>query len=182
MVPGPVKDTAIVRLFGFGDRDRLFSMIDSILPRTSADSSSVTRAELSDSELRSLLKLNRGPAADTELDNIEENSTTSSESEVENEATFDEATSSNARGTSDDAKSSTTNESGTPPTDPRPLSQRPASSGRSVRRQRDSVRASNKQASSAFSDPLAIALATSLASTLRERTRREKEVTNPRGG
>lgn len=48
-------DTAIVRLFGFGDRDRLFTMIDSTLRRMS-ESLEVTRAELTDDELRDLLQ------------------------------------------------------------------------------------------------------------------------------
>jgi hypothetical protein len=56
------RDTAIVRLFGFSDR--LFSLIDSSLPRAD-EGTAVTRVELTDSELLDLLDLAQSKSTPT---------------------------------------------------------------------------------------------------------------------
>ena len=156
------NDNRIVRLFGFGDRDRLFALIDSILPRTSAEPWSVTKAELSDAELADLLKQNR-TADDSE------------ETESEETPSVDAETSNSVSEGNDEAGPSATSDATREPSNTQPLSQRSAVPSRSVRAKRFQEHPTHEQPPSAFASPLAIALAASLASTLREQSRREKE-------
>ncbi len=162
-------DNRIVRLFGFSDRDRLFSMIDSILSRPSAEPLSVTKAELSDSELANILELN-GNASNNIEDGTDE---TLSPDSATNEESASETFEPNSE-TGPSATRETTDKSADPP----PLTQRSAGPRRAARRPQPKAKSVDEPAANAAASPLAIALAASLASTLRERARREKELSH----
>ena len=160
------NDNRIVRLFGFSDRDRLFSMIDSILSRPSTEPLAVTKAELSDSDLANLLELNGKKSDNTESDGSAE----SPASEESSSGTVE---------TNAETESSATNEATTDKSAlPQPLTQRAAGPRRPARRPQPKARTSDEQPNNAAVSPLSIALAASMASTLRERARREKELTH----
>lgn len=162
------NDNRIVRLFGFGDRDRLFSMIDSILSRPVAEPLSVTKAELSDSELADILKLNGNASDNIEADGSDETPTSDA---VTNEESSDGTVEANG-----ETGSSVTDEATGKSTVPQPLTQRAAGSRRPARRPQPKAKPVDEQPTNAAVSPLAIALAASLASTLRERARREMEL------
>lgn len=162
------NDNRIVRLFGFSDRDRLFSMIDSILSRPSAEPLSVTKAELSDSELSNLLELHGKASSNSESDGSEETPAS--------DATTAEEPSSGAVEANVETGSSVTNEATGKSAAPQPLTQRSTGPRRPARRPQPKSRPLDEQPNNAAVSPLAIALAASLASTLREQARREKEL------
>lgn len=161
------NDHRIVRLFGFSDRDRLFSMIDSIPSRPSAEPLSVTKAELTDSELADLLKLKGNASDNTESDGSAETPAS--------EDTTNEESSSGAVEVNGETGSPVTNEATGNSADAQPLTQRAVGPRRPARRPQPKAKPAEEQPTNAAVSPLAIALATSLASTLRERARREKE-------
>ena len=142
-------------------------MIDSILSRTKNDPLSVTKAELSDIELADILETTRKADDGNQSD----------ESPMSDATPDAETSSSSVEATSNTGETevSTTGKPTQKPTRSQPLSLRPVSSGQPERSPRFNVRSTEEQQSSVFAGPLAIALATSLASTLREHARREKE-------
>ena len=157
-------NTALVRLFGFGNRDRLFSLIDSTLPRTS-ESPEITKAELTDAELRELLKSNRKVSDETNADST--NSDAATEPSTDGEMPTEEPVTTETL-ESDNSASTSGEQSPVP-------QKRPVSSGRATQTSQLEIRTPTEKQPSAFSAPIALALATSLASTLRERSRREKK-------
>ncbi len=163
------NDNRIVRLFGFSDRDRLFSMIDSILSRPSAEPLSVTKAELSDSELANLLKLNGNTSNSIESDGSDET--------LPSDAATSEENSSEDLEANGETRSSATREAADKSADPQPLTHRSVGPRRPARRPQPKAKPVDEQPTNAAVSPLAIALAASLASTLRERARRENERT-----
>jgi hypothetical protein len=159
--PIPTRDTAIVRLFGFSER--LFALIDSSLPRTS-NSLTVTQAELTDAELLDLVDQAR-TAAEVESSAQESAETESSESsETESDVERNEL---RARNPED-----------SPPTT---LNSQPAdkkqSSNSGTRRGRPSAAnlPADNQQSSTSGTATTFALASTLAVTLRDRSRREPD-------
>ncbi len=172
------QDNHIVRLFGFGDRDRLFSLIDSNLSPAFKESQAVTQAELSDDELQSLFKLNSAAVDDSEFDTTAPNpaATDTSDSESADEEmlsgsleaadelkTAEKETAANAQ-TGTEATGASRNS--------QPFVKRPAHVNRVPRSPQIKVRPADDQQTSA--SVLPIALAISLASTLREQNRRDK--------
>ena len=155
--PGVTRESALVRLFGFSDRDRLFSLIDATLPRAS-DRQRLMPVELTDDALSDILNLNRPSTSDVETDTSK--GAGSPKTSLEKESPTDSPT--------EDETSTTNGEA----TDSRPVSQS-TFSGSAVRSPRSESRVSEEQPPAASSAPLALALATSLASTLRESARRD---------
>lgn len=148
----PTSDTALVRLFGFSDR--LFSLIDSSLPRTPVVQV-VTQAELTDVELLDLVNQARTAvepeSAAGELNETDEAPVTDGSSLPTRDAVSNERV----------------------PTS-KPLSKaRRLSSPRT--RPQDARPVEEQQQTSATGAATTLALATSLAVTLRERKRREVE-------
>lgn len=161
--PGATRDSALVRLFGFSDRDRLFSLIDSTLP-TSSDRSRATQAELTNEELSDILNRNRSTSDETKADPVETPSL---------EADSLPTDESSADAPSDDG-ASTTNVPPSEPSTTHPVSQSPSSSGRKLRQSsQEESPVAEEQQPAALSAPIALSLATSLATSLRERSRRD---------
>ncbi len=157
--PAFTPDTALVRLFGFTNRDQLFSLIDATLPR-SPEAPEITQAELTDDELRDLLNRKPDDSDDTAADGR------STETSTGEELPSDSPTATDTTEATDNTST---------PTEQRPVSRTPPAHGRSVRPARVEMQSATERPPAAFGAPLAFALATSLASTLRERARREKE-------
>lgn len=159
---GVTRDSALVRLFGFSDRDRLFSLIDSTLP-TSSDHSRASQARLTDEELSDILNRNRSNSDETKADSVETPSPEANSSVEETPAD-----------TPSDDGVSTTNAPPSEPTKTQPVSQSPSSSDRRLRQpsQKESQVAEQQQPA-ALSAPIALSLAMSLATSLRERSRRD---------
>lgn len=148
----PTSDTALVRLFGFSER--LFSLIDSSLPRT-PDVQVVTQAELTDAELLDLVKQARTAA---------EPESAAGESNETDEVPVTDGSSLPTRDAVNNERVKTS----------KPLSKaRRLSSPRT--RPQDIRPVEDQQQSSAAGAATTLALATSLAVTLRERKRREVE-------
>lgn len=160
--PGATRDSELVRLFGFSDRDRLFSLIDSTLP-TSPDDNRASKAELTDEELSDILNRNRSNSDDAEADSAEK---PTSEATLPAEETSTDKP-------SDDDGSSATNAPRSEPTKTQPVSQLPTSSGRTLRRSSDESPSAEQRQPAAWSAPIALSLATTLANTLRERALRD---------
>ena len=155
-------DTAIVRLFGVSDR--LFSLIDSSLLRPTNAAVTITRVELSASELLDLLKQSRATSA-------EETQETDGSAEQEESADVLD----NARPTGSTESNSTSDAASEPsqrPTQPLSRSRRPGLRTTTPRIEAQNI---DEQHPAAFSGVITLALATSLASTLRERSRRETD-------
>lgn len=163
------NDNRIVRLFGFGDRDRLFSMIDSMLSRPKAETWSVTKATLSDADLADILKLNRQTPSVSESDATNDSAATDEE--------IEELPSSSLEATGE-IEASATSETTEEPADSQLPLRRSAARSRALRGQPLEERPTDDQQPSAVANPMAIALAFSLASTLREHARREREQTD----
>lgn len=160
--PSDTRNSALVRLFGFSDRDRLFSLIDSTVPR-SQDRSRASQAELTDDELSDIL--NRSKTVDAE------DATTTEESSAETAPVEERPTDQPI----DQPKAEGTSATNAPPSDPskpRPISKLPPS-GREIQTPPLESRSSDQPQPAASSAPIALALAASLASTLRERARRD---------
>lgn len=173
----PNDNSQLVRLFGFDGRDRLFSMIDSILSRPSDlnESPAVTQAELTNSELQDLLRLNQ-----TVVDDVARDSDTTVP-EADTEATGE--TSQKASQTTGEIETSATTEATeVAPESTRPKTRLPASTKKELSTQvpQAKTQALDNQPTVAGLNPLGIVLATSLATTLREQRRREKEKLNQR--
>lgn len=153
--PGYTPNTAIVRLFGFGDRDRLFTLIDSAL-RRGTQALEVTQAELTADELRDLLRRvpDRAEPAETTVPEVDSSEETSTEtgSLPEGEASTPDTTAA--------------------PSPRRPISRIPFHR-RPARTPVIQESNSTEQPPAAISAPIALALASSLAQTLRDRARRE---------
>ncbi|MFM9960259.1 MAG: DVUA0089 family protein [Planctomycetaceae bacterium] len=162
--PAFTPETALVRLFGFSNRDQLFSLIDSTLPRA-PEAPEVTRAELTDDELRDLLNQNREATGETESE------TESDPSPVEDSR---ESATDAERRTAPSAVNDTTEstDNTNAPTASRPVPRSRPAASRSVRPAQIEIQSAKEKQPAAFSAPLAFALATSLATTLRERARR----------
>ena len=155
-------DTAIVRLFGVSDR--LFSLIDSSLLRPTTAAVTITRAELTESELLDLLKKSRSAAA-------EEADTTDTSADQEESADVSD----NVRPTGS-SESTPSNEAVSEPSQrpTQPLS-RSRRTGLPTPSSRIESQTIGEQQPAAFSGAITLALATTLASTLRERSRREND-------
>lgn len=153
--PAFTADTAIVRLFGFGDRDRLFALIDSAL-RRGTQAMEVTQAELTADELRDLLRRvpDRAELPETAAPEVDSSEETSTETGV-----FPEG------------EASTPDTTAVPP-QRRPISRSPVRR-RPARTPAIQESSSTEQPPAAISAPIALALASSLAHTLRDRARRE---------
>lgn len=154
--PGFTSNTALVRLFGFGDRDRLFTLIDAEL-RRGATTNEVTQAELTDAELRDILR--RAPA------DTDESESESTEPNSESSTTPDSAVNTEkqpANNTNEDSPQA------------QPVSRTPVRR-RVVKPTAVIESRSEEEPPAAFSAPIAFALAASLAHTLRDRARREQQ-------
>ena len=151
--PSLTPDTAIVRLFGFGDRDRLFTLIDSAL-RFGSRNLEVTQAELTDAELLDLRPRDPDRTTDAETETSEESNETSTLEATE---------------PSLDRPATRTDAELTP--------RQPVSRGGARRRLTPASIAPatlTEDQPPAANAPLAVALAASLAQTLRERSRRQR--------
>ena len=170
----PNDNSQLVRLFGFDGRDRLFSMIDSILsrPKESTDASAVTQAELTDSDLQSLLRLNQTVGDDAVSDS--EEAASGSESGVK-----EETTKKADQPTGEIETSATT---AVVPESMKLKTKLPTSTKKDLSTQvpQAKTQALDNQPTVAGLNPLGIVLAASLATTLREQRRREKEKLNQR--
>ena len=180
--PAFSTDTALVRLFGFSNRDQLFSLIDSSLRRASK-APEVTQAELTSDELRDLLNQNRNASNESSANDGSAETVTDEElpadmletGRKENAPTD----SSEEVGSVSPATSNDEPRTGSQPAAGVKKTSAPATRSRAARPARIEIQSSNEQPPAAFSAPLAFALATSLAGTLRQRSRREKEQTRP---
>jgi hypothetical protein len=164
----------IVHLFGLGDRDRLFSLIDSSLSRPSTDAVSVTKAELSDDELQFLLKLNSTVVDEVEFSTPESSPAAINTDDAEPANENNVSGSLEATGEFETSANSEVTQSPESSNNSQPLATRPARSNRATRNPQTKVRPADDQNTSASTSPVAIALAISLASTLRERHRRDE--------
>ncbi len=177
-VPAFTSDNALVRLFGFGNRDRLFSLIDSSLPRT-PEAPEITQAELTNDELRDLLNQNRTTLKETSTD--EGAAETANEEELPADRLETGRNANSPTNSAEEVESASPAASNNEPrTVPQPaggLKTTPAPVTRSLtpRPARIESQSSKVQPPAAFSAPFAFALAASLAGTLRDRARREKE-------
>ncbi len=173
-------NTAVVRLFGFSHRDRLFTLIDSTLPRVaeSREAPEITKAELTDAELRELLKLKREVSDETseKTETAPLNESRSTENLIDEQATPETPTATDTIATDTKAADSIkAAPNAKTSAELSPDSQTPTAAGRATRPAQVEIQTSTEQQPAAFGAPLALALATSLARTLRERERREDD-------
>ncbi len=168
--PSFSPDTALVRLFGFSSRDQLFSLIDATLPR-SPEAPEITQAELTDDELLDLLNRKLDVSDDSTDESREAEDSSDIESSSDTTQASDKGGTDKEVGNLFPATPTTNQRKVKEPSNGRKKTPEPVTRNRVVRPAAVEMQSATEQPPTAFSAPLAFALATSLASTLREQSR-----------